>query len=168
MENKTAEKKITNEVLINIRKIIQMVDLHSRYLVKEVGLTGPQLTILNEVSRQGDMSTGELARSISLSQATVTGILERLEKKQLIIRERCDRDRRKIIISVTHKCIELLSQAPPPLQKSFVSSFHELENWEQLMILSSLQRLVALMDAKKIDAAPILTTGPIDPSQSKA
>jgi DNA-binding MarR family transcriptional regulator len=168
MENKTAEKKITNEVLISIRKIIQMVDLHSRYLVKEVGLTGPQLTILNEVSRQGDISTGELARAISLSQATVTGILERLEKKQLIIRERCDRDRRKIIISVTHKCTELLSQAPPPLQESFVSSFHELENWEQLMILSSLQRLVALMDAKKIDAAPMLTTGPIDASQSKA
>jgi DNA-binding MarR family transcriptional regulator len=168
MESKAAEKKITNEVLISIRKIIQMVDLHSRYLVKEVGLTGPQLTILNEVSRQGDMSTGELARAISLSQATVTGILERLEKKQLIIRERCDRDRRKIIISVTHKCTELLSQAPPPLQESFVSSFHELENWEQLMILSSLQRLVALMDAKKIDAAPMLTTGPIDASQSKA
>ena len=167
MENKTVEKKITDEVLINIRKIIQMIDLHSRYLVKEVGLTGPQLTILNEVSRQGDMSTGELAKAISLSQATVTGILERLEKKQLIKRTRCVQDRRKIIISVTQECLELLAIAPPPLQESFVSSFHELENWEQLMILSSLQRLVALMDAKKIDAAPMLTTGPIDISQNK-
>ena len=62
MENKTTEKKITDEVLINLRKINQMIDLHSRYLVKEVGLTGPQLTILNEVARQGDMSTGDLAR----------------------------------------------------------------------------------------------------------
>lgn len=167
MENKIIEKKITDEVLINLRKINQMIDIHSRFLVKEVGLTGPQLTILNEVDRQVEMSTGELARAISLSQATVTGILERLEKKHLIIRTRSDQDRRKIIIRITPECKELLEQAPPPLQESFVSSFHELENWEQLMILSSLQRMVALMDAKKIEAAPMLTTGPIDAHNNK-
>ena len=159
------EKKITDEVLINLRKINQMIDIHSRYLVKEVGLTGPQLTILNEVARQGDMSTGELARAISVSQATITGILERLERKSLITRTRSDADRRKIYISVTDECKKLLAKAPPPLQESFVSSFNELENWEQLMILSSLQRMVGLMDAKRIDAAPMLTTGPIDSAQ---
>lgn len=165
MELKATEKKITDEVLINLRKINQMIDIHSRYLVKEVGLTGPQLTILNEVNRQGDMSTGELAKAISVSQATITGILERLEKKELIKRTRSDKDRRKVYVSVTTTCKALLEHAPPPLQESFVSSFHELENWEQLMILSSLQRIVGLMDAKKIDAAPMLTTGPIDAAQ---
>lgn len=165
MENKATEKKITDEVLINLRKINQMIDIHSRYLVREVGLTGPQLTILNQVNRQGDMSTGELAKAISVSQATITGILERLEKKELIKRTRSEQDRRKVYVSVTKNCKELLESAPPPLQESFVSSFHELENWEQLMILSSLQRLVGLMDAKKIDAAPMLTTGPIDAVQ---
>lgn len=165
MENKTTEKKITDEVLINLRKINQMIDIHSKFLVKEVGLTGPQLTILNEVNKQGDMSTGELAKAISVSQATITGILERLEKKELIKRTRSEQDRRKVYVSVTTRCKELLENAPPPLQESFVSSFHELESWEQLMILSSLQRLVGLMDAKKIDAAPMLTTGPIDGAQ---
>lgn len=157
------EKKVTDEVLINIRKIIQMIDIHSRYLVKQVGLTGPQLTILREIERQKELSTGELAKAISLSQATVTGILERLEKKQLINRIRSTQDKRKVIVSITQKCKEILSLSPPPIQESFVSSFHELQEWEQSMILSSLQRLVTLMDAKKIDAAPMLTTGPLDP-----
>lgn len=156
------EKRVTDEVLINLRKIIQMIDIHSRYLVRQVGLTGPQLAILQELSRQGNISTGELAKAISLSQATVTGILERLEKKDLVERTRSDNDRRRVIVNVTENCIRLLENAPSQLQESFVNTFHELEEWEQSMILSSLQRIVSMMDAKQIDAAPLLTTGPVD------
>ncbi len=156
------EKRVTDEVLINLRKIIQMIDIHSRYLVRQVGLTGPQLAILQELSRQGNISTGELAKAISLSQATVTGILERLEKKGLVERTRSDNDRRRVIVNVTEDCIRLLEKAPSQLQESFVNTFHELEEWEQSMILSSLQRIVSMMDAKQIDAAPLLTTGPVD------
>jgi hypothetical protein len=49
------------------------------------------------------------------------------------------------------------------MQESFVEQFDRLQNWEQHMILSSLQRLVAMMDAKQIEAAPILTSEPLDP-----
>ncbi|SDP77693.1 MarR family winged helix-turn-helix transcriptional regulator [Desulforhopalus singaporensis] len=162
MSQDLVEKKVTDEVLINLRKIIQMIDIHSRFLVRQVGLTGPQLTILQEVSKCGEISTGELAKAISLSQATVTGIIERLDKKGLITRNRSDRDRRKVMIGVTDKCLQILEKAPPPLQQSFVNAFHELQEWEQSMILSSLQRLVVMMDAKQLDAAPLLATGPVN------
>ena len=62
---------------------------------------------------------------------------------------------------------QLLEAAPPLMQESFVEQFDRLQNWEQHMILSSLQRLVTMMDAKQIEAAPILTSEPLDP-QSEA
>ena len=77
---------ITDSVLIAIRKIIQSIAMNSKSLVKRVGLTGPQLMILQEVVHSSEISVGEVAKAISLSQGTVTGILERLEKRELVIR----------------------------------------------------------------------------------
>ena len=57
----------------------------------------------------------------------------------------------------------ILAAAPPLMQESFTEQFSEMQAWEQHMILSSLHRLVAMMDAKQIDAAPILASEPLGP-----
>jgi len=158
---------ITDNVLIAIRKIIQSIDLNSRSLVKRVGLTGPQLVILQEVAGSGEVSVGKVARAISLSQGTVTDIVERMEKRGLLIRRRSDYDRRRVLVHATESGKQLLEKAPPLMQESFVEQFNGLRDWEQAMILSSLQRLVSIMDAKDIKAAPILTTGLIEEPATK-
>ena len=155
---------ITNSVLIAIRKIIQSIALNSKSLVKRVGLTGPQLTILQEVAQTGEVSVGEVANAISLSQGTVTGILERMEMRGLVARKRSDIDKRRVLVQITAAGEQLLETAPPLMQEVFIERFNGLQEWEQTMILSSLQRLVSLMDAKTIEAAPILATGPIGES----
>jgi len=155
-------RAVCDEVLIAIRRIIQAIDLHSRDLVRQFGLTGPQLIVLQEISRLGEVSVGEIAKAISLGQATVTGILERLENRGLIIKQRSKNDKRRVLVQATSASKQLLEKAPPPMQEHFIQQFTNLQDWEQAMILSSLQRIVAMMDAKKIEAAPILAAGPID------
>jgi len=155
---------LSEAVLINLRRIIQSIDLHSRDLVKRFGLTVPQLMILKEINGARDISASELARAVSLSQATVTGILERLENRGLIARERSESDRRRIYVTVTDTGRDMLAAAPPLMQESFTRQFGMLASWEQHMILAAVERIAVMMDAKRIDAAPVLTTGPIDPS----
>jgi DNA-binding MarR family transcriptional regulator len=138
------------ELLVLLRKITQAVDLHSKYLNKNFGLTGPQLILLQELSN-GEMTVSELARRISLSQGTVTDIIHRLEKKELIIRRRGNRDKRRVLITLSEKCKDLLALAPPPLQETFTRDFSQIEEWEQLMILSSMNRIVQMMSAESID-----------------
>ena len=65
-------------------------------------------------------------------------------------------------VSATAAGWELLKAAPPLMQESFVEQFDRLQNWEQHMILSALQRLVSMMDAKQIEAAPILASEPLE------
>lgn len=158
----SSEMEVTNQVLIALRKIIQAIDLHSRHLVKQVGLTGPQLIVLNEVKRAGNPTVGDIAKAISLSQATVTGVLERLERRGYVLRSKSNSDRRKVLVSATENGLKILSKAPSLMQASFVKQFNNLKGWEQSMMLSCLQRLVDMMDAKTISASPVLTTGPID------
>lgn len=157
-----AQTNISDKVLISLRKLIRAIDLHSRFLSKHFGLTGPQLLILRELSKAGEMSLGEVAASVSLSQATVTGITDRLEKRHLITKSKSEVDRRRVVIQPTDACRQLLAQAPPPIQESFINQFDKLKDWEQSMILSSLQRLVQMVDAEDIKAAPVLTAGPIE------
>jgi len=84
------------EILISLRKIIQATDLHSRSLSKKFGLTGPQLVILEEVSNHEPISVTGLAKSISLSQATVTDIINRLVKKDYINKRKSEKDKRQV------------------------------------------------------------------------
>ena len=151
-----------DEVLIAIRRVIQSIELHSKHLVKQFGLTGPQLIILREISQTDEITASDISKAISLSQATVTGVLDRLEKRGYVVRKQSKQDRRRALVELTASGKHNLETAPPLMQESFIEQFVELQTWEQHMILSSLHRLVAMMDAKQIVAAPLLTTGVID------
>jgi len=155
-------RTISDSVMIALRKIIQAIEMNSKQLIKRVGLTGPQLVILQEITRMGEVTAGEIAQAVSLSQATVTGILERMENRGLLVRRRSERDKRRIMVRITRNGQQVLDDAPPLMQEAFVERFSDLREWEQTMILSSLQRLVAIMDAKAIRAAPFLATSPLD------
>lgn len=154
------------DVLIALRRIVRATDRYSRRLSKEAGLTAPQLLIMQAIAKQGELTMGEVAKSVSLSQATVTTILDRLEKRNLVERKRGQEDRRRVYASLTTAGKELLLKAPTPLQVEFVERFNQLENWEQLQILSSLQRIAKMMKAETLDASPVLDLGAMDRSQT--
>ena len=167
---RNTEAHVTEMVVVSLRRIIRAIDLRSRFLVTRYGLTGPQLTVLRELTTRSGVSVGELARAIHLSQATVTGILDRLVKRELVRRQRSDQDKRCIQVWLTEAGKHLLTDAPPLLKEEFTREFSRLDDWEQSQILSTLQRMVSMLEAKHIDATPILTTGPIGatPERTKA
>ena len=150
------------EVIVALRRIIRATDLHSRKLNRVAGLTASQLLILRLLSQSEELTAGEVARQVSLSQATVTTIIDRLEQRGLVSRERGHQDRRKVYVYLTDTGRTLLSDAPKPLQASFVQQFQDLHDWEQNMILSALERVAYMMDAQHIDASPVLDVGQLD------
>lgn len=151
-----------DEVLVALRRIIRATDLHSKYLVKTTGLTAPQILLLQTLRNNGESTVGELAKEMNLSQATVTSILDRLEKKNLITRERSTTDRRKVLVFLSNAALKTLKDAPLPLQEQFTRQFRDLQDWEQLSIISSLSRIAQMMDAQHIDASPVLDIGTLD------
>jgi DNA-binding MarR family transcriptional regulator len=148
-----------DEVLVALRRVIRATDIHSKRLAKTTGLTAPQILLLQTIKDKGEMTIGELAGSMSLSQATVTTILDRLEKRDLVYRERSTEDKRKVHAHLTEKALGTLKEAPTPLQEQFAKRFANLDEWERSMIIASLQRVARMMDAEDIDASPVLDLG---------
>jgi DNA-binding MarR family transcriptional regulator len=161
-ESKKVEMNRIDEVLISLRRVTRAIDLHSKHLMKTAGLTAPQMLILQTLRDQGDAIISDVANQISLSQATVTSILDRLEKRGLVMRERSQQDKRKVFACLTDAGNELIRNAPMPLQDYFIRQFSDLQDWEQTQIISALQRVAHMMDAQHIDAAPLLDVGAID------
>ncbi|MGV2871840.1 MarR family winged helix-turn-helix transcriptional regulator [Colwellia sp. E150_009] len=144
------------ELLIALRKVIRAIDLHSKHLSKTSGLTSPQLLIMLEIDKASGVNSSQVAKSVNLSAATVTNILDRLENKNLVSRIRNTQDKRKVGLFLTEKGQALLLNAPHPLQEHFIDKFSNLAQWEQSQLLSSMERLAGMMDANELDAAPLL------------
>ncbi|KZN51973.1 MarR family winged helix-turn-helix transcriptional regulator [Pseudoalteromonas luteoviolacea] len=154
------------ELLVSIRKVIRAIDLHSKQLNKSSGLTGPQLLIMQEIARVKGVTASQIAKHVNLSAATVTNILDRLESRGLVERVRSAQDKRRVSLFLSPQGKNLLIDAPQPLQEHFIQKFCELEEWEQSLLLSSMQRIATMMDANELDAAPVLEIAPMNQTES--
>jgi DNA-binding MarR family transcriptional regulator len=155
---------LEQRVIAALRRIVRAIELHSRQLVERFGVTGPQLVTLQEAARLGRTPVSSLAKTVHVSHPTMTGILDRLEKRGLVIRARDDNDRRRVSVMVTGRGHEILEATPSPLQDRFRDEVAKLEEWEQSQMLATLQRIAMLMDAEQLEAAPVLATGTVGDS----
>lgn len=135
-----------DELFTSIRRIMRAFDLHSRTLLKDHGLTGPQLMILTAIAKSDGITVTEIARRVSLSQATVTNVLTRLERQQLVSRTRDAADKRKIHVQATERTTEILGGSPSLLQWEFYNRFFGIPEWEQSLLVYAVQRLADMMD----------------------
>lgn len=152
-------------ILQSLRRIIRAVDQHSRKLISDYNITSPQLMTLLILAENGPMGVAKIAETVHLSPSTMVGILDRLEAKGYITRERSIEDRRSVVVNVTKEGLKFIKNAPSPLQDKLAESLKNLPELEQSTIALSLERIVNLMEVEHVDASPILETAPISDSK---
>jgi DNA-binding MarR family transcriptional regulator len=157
-----------DDMLIALRRITRAIDLHSKKIQKQSGLTTSQLLVIEAIEKLENPTPSSIAREILLSQGTVTNLIDRMEKNGLVQREKSATDKRSVHIVTTELGMERYKEAPDLLQEEFLTEFRKLKSWEQHLILSSVERVATMMDAQDIDASPILTIGEIGTSSSEA
>lgn len=150
-----------NLALVALRRILRATDLNARLLARESGLTPSQLVVLQIVSAEGKVLPGKVARDMQLTQATVTALVGKLVTAGLVSRRRDTEDRRRIWIELTAAGQERLAQSPDLLQDRFANNFDRLPDWQQSMLIASLEQVSSMLDAESIDAAPLLDVGEI-------
>lgn len=147
--------------LIALRRILRATEMFGRDLAKAAGLTPAQFRVLQVISEKGWSTPKTIATRMGVSQATMTALIDKLEQKGMVSRQRSERDRRQTDIVISEKGAAAIEQAPDALQQIFVRRFEALEDWEQAQLIASLERVAAMLDAHEIDAAPVLDWGDI-------
>jgi DNA-binding MarR family transcriptional regulator len=129
----------------------------SRRITKELArraqLTGPQLTVVKLLETIGDLSLTELSEKIRAQNSTVTGIIDRMEREGLVLRERSKEDRRVVKIRLTPKGMDLARDVPVEPMVIFRTALESLSKDEMqdlLKILLKVSRRVKAIVRKEV------------------
>jgi DNA-binding MarR family transcriptional regulator len=152
----SATLTLEDQIVVAIRRISRAIDRRSRTLLQDFGLTAPQLAILSAIRRMQPVPAGRIAHEVHLAQATVTDVLNRLERRELIERVRGDLDRRSVNVSLTSNGKRVLDSAPSLLEGQFVAELARLREWERTQILATLQRIADMLHANHMVTVPEL------------
>ncbi|MDN5865322.1 MAG: MarR family transcriptional regulator [Gammaproteobacteria bacterium] len=147
----------TEETLRAVRRIARALALSSRDLARRHDLTATQLLCLRLLREHEALSAGTLAKALSLSPQTATGLVDRLETRGLVERVRSTSDRRCVLVSLTDAGSSLIEATGPMLQDRFVARFDALEPRHRQSLRKALETVVSLLEADELDAAPVLT-----------
>lgn len=149
----------TTEILITIRRIVRSINLESKKIQKEYGVSIPQLLCLSylHASRNFQSTQGEIRRFLNLNSSTTSGIIDRLENKGCLARLPKQGDKRVVNIALTSKGSELLKQVPPLLHDRLSERLQSLSSMKLQQIQESLLTLVHILDIEQVEASPMLT-----------
>ncbi len=117
----------------------------TKQAAREVGLTGPQLTVIKLLDTFGDLSLSTLSERIRAQNSTVTGIIDRMEREGLVLRERSTSDRRVVYIRLTPKGRQLSKDVevqPMEIFRDVLATLSRDDMKDLLRILSKLQKRV--------------------------
>lgn len=146
------------DILVQMRKIIRSINLESKRIEKELGISIPQLLVLQILNECPDYKANSkfIKEKINLNASTVSGIIYRLELKGLIARLPNLQDKRVQFITLTAKAAEMLKNSPPSLQQKISENLSELSKAQQIELLKNIDLLVEIMDAKNLEPSDLI------------
>jgi len=148
IENQINVEQISLQIIMRLRQIMQEMSKHSKLILEKYKISTPQLICLNEVFQHGPISIGALTKIVFLNNSTVTGIVDRLEKRELVKRVRVSKDRRQVHVEITDQGIAFINEAPKPIQDQFMDRLLTLDKDKIGLVLWSLEMLVDMLGNK--------------------
>lgn len=148
----------STEIIIKIRKIVRSINLESKKIEKEYGVSIPQVLCLNYLHEQPNFQAGqgEIKKFLNLNASTVSGIINRLELKGLIARLPKSGDKRIVTIVLTKQGDLLLGKIPALLHDKLAEKLEKLNPDRIIEVQNSLELLVDLLDIDDLEAfAPV-------------
>ena len=153
------------EIIVSIRKIVRSLNLESKAIQKDFGLSITQLLCLGHLQNSLDYRSThkDLMELLSLNSSTVSGILNRLEKRGYIARLSNEFDKRSKLILLTASGIKLLEETPNVLHDRLAEKLSKLTLENKQMVQKSLNIVILAMDIREMEASPLLISEePID------
>jgi len=146
----TEKTVFISEIFDNLRRVVQVIREYSMVAKRDTGITGPQLWVIKLIANTQPIQVSELASRMYLHPATVVGILNRLELKDLVRRLRTADDRRVVHVELTDKGRDLVRRAPEVAQGVLVSGLETLDAEKLESIHGGLAQLVEILGAQEI------------------
>jgi DNA-binding MarR family transcriptional regulator len=139
-------------IVDGLRRIVRALELFSRDVKRDFGLTAPQLWALKTLDQQGPLTVGDLAQQLLVHQSSVSLLIRRLEQRGLVRRVRLKADRRYVRIELTDRAVAICRAAPAPAQGRLLHTLGTMSPTRLTRIRQSIADLTRAMEAEDVEA----------------
>lgn len=141
----------TKQIIFSIRRLIQASELYTKELNRKYQISAAQLNCILTLYEYGPLPPSKIADHMMVKSSTVTGVVDRLEKKGIAERMRNSPDRRVITIQLTEAGKKLAQNAPPPIQQKIIDGLKKTDTAKKKQIVSSLNMLTDMLDVQDLE-----------------
>lgn len=154
----TARDEVAKDIVQDLRIVVRTIQAHSRWVEKQCGVSSVQLWAMWELFAAPGQKVSDLSKALSIHQSTASNMLDKLEEKSLIRRDRSGPDQRVVRLFLTEKGSQLLSEAPRPAQGAVQDALRSMTDSELKSLKTGLDALINHMTVAEDGAAlkPIL------------
>lgn len=146
------------DILVGLRRIIRTINLESKQIQKEYGISIPQLLCLNFLKNRPEFkaTSTELKNYMNLNASTISGIVGRLETKGFLARLPKSGDKRVSFVVITDKGAAVIKKIPPLMHDKLTNKLKQLPSSKLNDIQGAITLLVDFLGAEELDAAPVI------------
>jgi DNA-binding MarR family transcriptional regulator len=140
-----SEFESSSKIINLIRNLNKSMRHRFHDFMQDSGLTFPQLSVISTLTKNGELKVSVLSDKIGLSDSTVSGILDRLEQKNIIRRERNQDDRRVVKIALTEGSRKFCKDFHKRAEEHFSNLLKRLSEQEIKDIIKGLETLNSVL-----------------------
>lgn len=132
-----------------LRKVDYIIRKKGREILKDFNITIPQFTALQILINNEEMTIGELSQKMALACSTITDLIDRMERNELVIRKRDEKDKRVVRIEVLPKGHQIVEKVLEERVKFLDSKMKGLTEEQKLSLNEGLKALYDAMQENK-------------------
>lgn len=129
-----------------LRKVDYIIRIKGREILNDFGITAPQFTALQILINNGDMTIGELSQKMSLACSTITDLIGRMEKTELVKRKKDEKDKRVVRIEVLPKGFDILEKVLEKRRGFLANKLNDFDEEQKQLLTKGLNELYIAMN----------------------
>jgi len=141
--------KLSNQICFPIYSLSRLITKAYKPFLKKMGLTYPQYLVLLVLWEHGDLSINQIGEKLHLNTNTLSPLIKRMEKIELLNRTRSAKDERSVLVELTEKGRSLKTHAAPVPRKLLDTLISEDVELKDVMLLKdTLDKLIKILSEK--------------------
>ena len=141
------------ENVIGIEKYLRKTDYiirkKGRKILNDFNITGPQFIALQWLLGNGNLTIGELSQKMKLACSTITDLIDRMEKNELVKRVKDKKDKRVVRIKVQEKGHDLVQKVLDQRRLYLADKLKHFKEEDKDFLMKSLESLYVAMDREE-------------------
>jgi DNA-binding MarR family transcriptional regulator len=142
--------KLNNQICFPIYSVSRLITKAYKPFLEKMGLTYPQYLVLLVLWEKDGVSINHIGEKLMLNTNTLSPLIKRMEKMELLQRNRADKDERSVVVTLTQKGKELKKRAIPVPEKLLDTLLtDDVELTDVLLLKDQLNKWIDILSEKK-------------------